>query len=105
MNKQFHERSIGKWFFEPGYTANDPRIICKLDSGDFAGQNRAVGTIYRNPDAQLVAAAPDLLAALNRLIPGLEELIEDGTFEPDFIFADAVAEARKAIEKATGVKS
>ena len=38
-----------------------------------------------------------LVAALNRIIPGCEYLIEIGVMEPDFIFADAVQQAKLAL--------
>lgn len=41
-----------------------------------------------------------MLAALLRIVPGLEYLIESGVTEKDFIFADALNEARAAIDAA-----
>ena len=54
-------------------------------------------------DARLIAAAPDLLAALNRLI---QSLPEDSNDYPDSASArqvfDSIRFAREAISKATG---
>ena len=59
----FHNRTVGKWLFRPGSVSKDPAIVCVLEYGECAGETKSVGRIYRNEDARLVAAAPDLLDA------------------------------------------
>ncbi len=73
--------------------------ICTCNPDDF-GQGhikRSQSEIVAN--AMLIAAAPDLLAALEELLPRFENLRELAGFEAE---SDAAIRARAAITKAKG---
>jgi hypothetical protein len=59
------------------------------------------GIIPNEADARLIAAGPDLLAALKNLM-GIEALRTEMAFEDSEATAHAVSIARSAIAKATG---
>ena len=62
-------------------------------------QETAIAVGLYEPDARLIAAAPDLLAALKRLSAGLHDEIDSNPR----IKASEVRAARAAIAKAEGV--
>ncbi len=71
------------------------RVICEMT-------DRAT----READAQLIAAAPDLLAALHLLVPSCESLAEPMIADPEYSsvgngILEATKLARAAIAKAT----
>lgn len=61
-----------------------------------------IATVYEDADAQLIAAAPELLEALRTLYRDVEFLIEDGTLPASARNHAAMSEARAAIQKAEG---
>jgi type VI protein secretion system component VasF len=73
-------------------------MVCSLDVPAFAQEE----TISRREnDARLIAAAPDLLEALQRINEACAQIPEglEGYLEH---LSDAISDARKAIAKATG---
>lgn len=57
----------------------------------------------RGADARLIAAAPDLLAALDGLFDEVWALVDDGTLDADFVNEHkAIVSARAALVKARG---
>lgn len=75
-------------------------------------QGKADDSVYRydvigidNPDARLIAAAPELLAAVQAFLPAVESdlLFEQQSGDGDYqALAQAVQSARAAVAKATG---
>lgn len=61
-------------------------------------QEQVVDFVYEEADAYLIAAAPDLLAALRRVLPQYEALLQDCGLAS----RDTTEQARAAIAKATG---
>lgn len=61
------------------------------------------GTNERSANAALIAAAPDLYAALDELLDSfVEDLMEVGYSEADLVDYETVVKARAAIAKARG---
>lgn len=56
---------------------------------------------YRPDDAQLIAAAPELLEALQELISGYEDREQSGMFDM-LVHGDLIEKANAAINKALG---
>jgi hypothetical protein len=93
----------GPWFVDTlamsdyyyGVRANQSRTVARVARSMVVERDRAA--LY---DAHLIAAAPSLLAALRNLLNG----IDTGaiTSEHDETFANAIAQARAAVEKANG---
>ena len=84
------------WTSEPEFEGGEGREIV---SGD-----RLIATVYNPTDADLIAAAPDLLAALERLEAQIVETVaydEARKGNDDRLLAD-VNFARNAIAKAKG---
>lgn len=81
--------------------------LCRRNDGSI---NREAGRDYCIPkrEARLMATAPELLAALNRLVDDLVEAHEEelssnhGGDGPDCSYCRSIAVARAAIAKATG---
>jgi len=86
----------GPWKFGKTLSSTSGEWLISLDFAGHVGNPvaaivPATGNEYAN--ARLIAAAPDLLAALSRLIGGLETMQDN---------LDAARQARAAINKATG---
>ena len=88
--------TAGPWTVAAGPTycaiRTDARVIADM---------RLVGLHYNKADATLIAAAPDLLEALQNLFDADMEHVLMGDGKDDQI--EAIAKARAAIAKATGV--
>lgn len=94
MIKQKMNHTPGQWLLVKGevkwYIHSDtPDTICELSDGMYSNSSMRNGTMEAN--ACLIAAAPDLLAALKNLID--RDLIKDA-------YGDHVEEVLAAIEKA-----
>jgi len=87
-----HSHTPGPW----SDTGSDGRcnIIVESNTGSVGAVWRVNGYVCQAADARLIAAAPDMLAAL-------ENLLSD-KYLADPINADRMAKARAAIAKATG---
>lgn len=78
-----------------------------LEATDIAGKQAILAHLYAHKDshdidmevARLIAAAPELLAALNHALAALDD---DQKLHPNWIYADAQNEAMQAIAKAEG---
>ena len=83
---------------EPADHLGDPAYAVRAADGDFI----AVGMV--KADADLFAAAPDLLSALNALLVQVKETSawDDAENGEDYALTSAVVEAEKAIAKAEG---
>jgi len=94
----------GPWRAEPADMFGDHNIV--LAKGD--DDSRAIAAVVSNmrdpqevaANARLIAAAPDMLAALEALVEGVDRLL--GKPEPYECDDGALAAARAAILKATG---
>lgn len=82
-----------KWYTPKTSERATQALICDESTG------RSVAVAYDKADADLLAAAPELLAALELL---LDE--DDGPIVGDGFDNPWVAEARAAIQKAKGEK-
>lgn len=60
-------------------------------------------TVYQREDANLIAAAPELLEALQELISGYEDREQSGMFDM-LVHGDLIEKANVAINKALGEK-
>lgn len=97
----------GPWLTEGGLIKDAQReILATVHGAGFYPDDP--GKEVGNVNARLMAAAPDLLAALKRLESRIgwcdsrqRWLIEDGS-PRDFLTVDAIREARAAIAKAEG---
>lgn len=58
-------------------------------------------TVYQREDANLIAAAPELLEALKELISGYEDREQSGMFDM-LVHGDLIEKANIAIKKALG---
>ena len=91
--------TVGKCFYINGTDANGDRaFILQRDICTYAKKEKQDRI---RADVQLIAAAPDLLEALQRLIPHAHFMTMCATAE-DHIVVAAVDRARDAIAKATG---
>ena len=66
------------------------------DNDERTPQQIEIDGLWQRIDS-LKAENERLFDALNRIVPGCEYLIEIGVMEPDFIFADAVQQAKLAL--------
>ena len=89
------QHTPGPWFANDSLQlfAETGQHIASLDSSTEGFEG---GTLYAN--ARLIAAAPDLLAAVQHLLATMSITDEEGLLE----FAEPVAKARAAIAKAIG---
>ena len=75
-----------------------------LQFGIYAGPGPSVALVVngnREANARLIAAAPDLLAALHLALPFIEDCAMDDCYKPGYV-NKAIATIRAAIKKATG---
>lgn len=78
-----------------------------LEATDIEGKPTMLAHLYAHTDshdidtevAALIAASPELLDALNHALAALDDAMKT---HPNWIYADAQNEARKAIAKAEG---
>jgi hypothetical protein len=80
-----------------------PRVYLINDGRDAVGEIVFAET-RRPKDARLIAAAPDLLAALYLALPFVEDHEESEIYKPGAV-ADAIRKIRAAIDKAEGARS
>jgi hypothetical protein len=73
-----------------------------IDAGHDAVGEIVFSETRRPEDARLIAAAPDLLAALYIALPFVEDHEGDPTYKPGYV-SKSVATIRAAIAKAEGV--
>jgi hypothetical protein len=101
------EHTPGPWvvlYSKKGY----PYQICQLFIGENKGRNRVTrwasisfpGSIEGQANANLIAAAPELLEALKKATILAEYAVEGAYYGPGA--AEIIAQARAAIEKAEG---
>jgi hypothetical protein len=89
-----------RWTIAAG---ESPRVYLINDGRDAVGE--IVYTETRRPeDARLIAAAPDLLAALYLALPFVEDHEGSEIYKPGAV-AEAIRKIRAAIDKAEGVRS
>ena len=90
----------GPWVAE--FHGDDASIEIWAESALIADVHSHVFGSHGQDDARLMAAAPDLLEALETLCTGLEWNIENHPTIMNESDSQALAEARAAIAKATG---
>jgi hypothetical protein len=90
-----------KYTAEPWTIAAGPTYCAIRTDARVIADMRLVGLHYNKADATLIAAAPDLLEALQNLFDADMEHVLMGDGKDDQI--EAIAKARAAIAKATGV--
>ena len=92
MNTHTHTHTPGQW----NDTGNDGKdnLIVESEYGSICAVWRVNGYACQAADARLIAAAPDMLAALR-------ELLADN-YLADPINADRMAKTRAAVAKAEG---
>lgn len=87
------QHTPGPWTFEPGTIDDFPYVIY--------GEDCLCVESGKDSDARLIAAAPDLLEALERTLSWLTSYKGEGTMGPNGPYE----QARAAISKATGTTS
>lgn len=84
----------GPWHFAP--SLDDTYVVCESDDNGASTVALVYAADAAKPDARLIAAAPDLLAALEKVLAAYEAAREPGH---GTILID---EARAALAKARG---
>ena len=105
MTTKQAQHTPGPWLVGEETTGGDDFQGHMIEAGDLledsTEREHAIGVVFDDldgPNARLIAAAPDLLAALDKLVIWCEDIQDDDSRAP----ADEMEEARAAIERATG---
>ena len=85
----------GPWLSVNGPCDDDFQCVCVVDHMTVCAKE-VIGSA--EDDARLIAAAPELLEALERLI----KLRDDGLSNDYYLFKDAIDAAREVAKKARG---
>lgn len=99
MKGKLMSHTPGTWYFEPDVCAATQQPCFHIGTKE---DKHTVGITYEKSDACLVAAAPDLLAAIKEVMEDLHAAHVAGSYQ---IPPSSAAMAFDAIEKATGEKT
>lgn len=83
-----------RWFWSVRYESEGPMLSAQI------AQITSLNTGHEEANARLIAAAPEMLEALDLIARRLQDHIDDGYRPDQWTMEDLVRTARKAIDKA-----
>ena len=96
---------MNKWYIDEVGPVDGRGYSIRLDENDMSDGDEEVALAHSETNARLIAALPDLLAALEALMDAASNQLPQGSDHDGLTNCDLLASARQAIDKATDGES